>query len=233
MQKPLAKAILFDMDGTLVNTLEDIRSALGSALSLVGLSPPSAETTKSVVGRGLKNALKGALQDAGATLDEDVQEHLYHAMMEFYRTHPSERSTLYEGIGELLEKLHDDGFILGVLSNKEDELTRAIVRDVLGEFHFAWVQGLMDSVPRKPDRTAIVQFLAKQGLSAEEVLYIGDSEVDWQTAANVPCSHILVSWGFRAKEKLQSLPGSVVVDTVHELEDAIYGIQRERSQKQS
>ncbi|NLK06512.1 MAG: HAD hydrolase-like protein, partial [Spirochaetales bacterium] len=77
MQKPLAKAILFDMDGTLVNTLEDIRSALGSALSLVGLSPPSAETTKSVVGRGLKNALKGALQDAGATLDEDVQEHLY------------------------------------------------------------------------------------------------------------------------------------------------------------
>lgn len=233
MQKPLAKAILFDMDGTLVNTLEDIRSALGFALDLIGFGPPSTETTKRVVGRGLRNALRGAIQEVGVTLDEQEHQRLYDAMMDSYRAHPSDRSSLYEGIHALLCKLHSDGVALGILSNKEDELTKRIVRDVLGDFSFVWVQGLLDSVPRKPDATAIHQFLTCQGLASEDILYIGDSEVDWQTACNVPCSHILVSWGFRPKEELQSLPGSMVVDTVHELEDAIYGIQREGSEKQS
>lgn len=233
MQKPLAKAILFDMDGTLVNTLEDIRSAMGCALSLIGFPPPSAETTKRVVGRGLKNALRGAIQELGVTLDEEEHQRLYNAMMDSYRAHPSDQSTLYAGIHSLLCKLQADGFALGILSNKEDELTKRIVSDVLGDFSFVWVQGLLDSVPRKPDATAIRQFLIRQGFSADDIVYIGDSEVDWQTACNVPCSPILVSWGFRPKEELQSLPGSMVVDTVHELEDAIYGIQREGSEKQS
>lgn len=225
MLKPLFKAILFDMDGTLIDTIEDIRSAFNVALSLEGLPPFSAALAKQVVGRGLYNALKGALSYYEHPVDAARFAFLYQSMMDYYQAHYADMSHPYQGILPLLDRLESSGVAIGILSNKEDVLTQKIVKQLLPQFSFASVRGLVEGSPRKPDRHAIDLFCSQQGVNVGELCYIGDSEVDYQTAQNAGCSHILVSWGFRPKEELQALPGSVVVDTVDELEDVIYGVQ--------
>jgi phosphoglycolate phosphatase len=225
MLKPLQKAILFDMDGTLIDTIEDIRSAFNVAFSLEGLPPFSVTLTKQVVGRGLYTALKSALSYYDHPVEEARFTFLYHSMMDHYQAHYADKSHPYEGILPLLDRLERSGITLGILSNKEDVLTQKIAQKLLPRYSFAFVRGLVEGFPRKPDRYAIDLFCSRQGVNVSELCYIGDSEVDYQTAQNAGCSHILVSWGFRPKEELQALPGSVVVDTVDELEDAIYGVQ--------
>jgi len=137
----------------------------------------------------------------------------------------------YEGIERLLQHLQESGYALGVYSNKEDGLTKRIAASLFPGIRFSWVRGMLEGFPGKPDRSGIDYFCRKTGLVVQNVLYIGDSEVDWQTARNADCPHILVSWGFRPKEELLALQDAVVVDTIHELEDAIYGIQREGFEK--
>ncbi len=232
MLNPVVKAVLFDLDGTLVDTIEDIRRALGHALHAEGLAPPSSSLTQQVVGRGLSNALKGVLVNYGHQVDEQRFARLYQEMLLYYREHYAVYSHPYEGIAELLQSLGAQGLPVGIFSNKEDGLTKCIVGSLFPTYPFAWVRGLRENFPRKPDRSGIEYFCNKVGLQTQEVLYVGDSEVDWQTARNACCPCVLVSWGFRPKEELLALEGTVVVDTVRELEDAIYGIQREGSEKQ-
>ncbi len=126
MLKPLHKAILFDMDGTLIDTIEDIRSAFNAALSLERLPPFSVSLTKQVVGRGLYNALKGALSYYEHPPVEDARfSFLYKTMMEYYQAHYADKSHPYEGILPLLDRLEKSGIPpIGILSNKEDELTQ-------------------------------------------------------------------------------------------------------------
>ncbi|HAP56326.1 MAG TPA: HAD family hydrolase [Sphaerochaeta sp.] len=231
MQKPVVKAILFDLDGTLVDTIEDIRRSLAHALAGEGLPPPSANLTRQVVGRGLHNALKGALSWFDRTVGEDRFNQLYQEMLLYYREHYAVYSHPYEGVEQLLQHLLESGYTLGVYSNKEDGLTKRIAASLFPGIRFSWVRGMLEGFPGKPDRSGIDYFCRKTGLVVQNVLYIGDSEVDWQTALNAGCPHILVSWGFRPKEELLALQGAVVVDTIHELEDAIYGIQREGFEK--
>lgn len=231
MQKPFFKAILFDLDGTLVNTIEDIRFSLAHALAMEGLPSPSATLTKQVVGRGLSNALKGSLTWYGHQVDEERFLFLYQAMLLYYREHYAVYSHPYEGIEGLLQRLAKQNMQMGIFSNKEDGLTKRIVADLFPECPFVWVRGMQEGFPRKPDRSGVEYFCGKLGILPQELLYVGDSEVDWQTAHNAHCHHILVSWGFRPKDELLALKGAVVVDSVSELEDAICGIQREGSEK--
>ena len=227
MQKPVVKAILFDLDGTLVNTIEDIRCSLAHALAGENLPSPSATLTRQVVGRGLSNALKGVLSSFNHQVDEKRFDQLYQAMLLYYREYYAVYSRPYEGVEGLLGRLEKQNIPVGIFSNKEDGLTKRIVSSLFSPYPFVWVRGLREGFPRKPDRSGIDYFCRKVGILPEELLYVGDSEVDWQTANNAHCSHILVSWGFRPKDELLALEGAVVVDTVRELEDAIYGIQRE------
>jgi phosphoglycolate phosphatase len=122
MQKPVVKAILFDLDGTLVDTIEDIRRSLAHALAGEGLPPPSANLTRQVVGSGLHNALKGALSWFNRTVGEDRFNQLYQEMLLYYREHYAVYSHPYEGVGQLLQHLLESGYALGVYSNKEDGL---------------------------------------------------------------------------------------------------------------
>ncbi|MGE4583745.1 MAG: HAD family hydrolase [Sphaerochaeta sp.] len=233
MHMPDFKAVVFDLDGTLVDTIGDIQSALASALQRENLPAPEEELVRKVVGNGLPNSLRGVLANFGHTVSPARFETLLGTMMAYYRVHYADKSRPYEGIMDLLQRLADDTLLIGILSNKEDGLTQSIVRTLFPSTSFAWVQGLRSDVPRKPDRSAIDSFCTRFRLSPQELLFVGDSEVDWQTAQNAGCPHRLVSWGFRPKEELQALPGAVVVDTVQALEDAIYGLQRKGSSKQS
>ncbi|MGE4454045.1 MAG: HAD family hydrolase [Sphaerochaeta sp.] len=225
MLKQQPKAILFDMDGTLVDTIEDIRIAFNTALHLEDLPPISASLTKKIVGRGLYNALKGALDHYEHHVDEQRFLFLYQSMMEYYASHYADFSKPYAGILPFLKRIEQARIPFGILSNKEDVLTQKIVKILFSDIPFVFVRGLVDGFPRKPDSHAIDLFCSQEGVNVHDLCYIGDSEVDYQTAQNAGCSHILVSWGFRPKEELLALSGAVVVDTVDELEGAIYGVQ--------
>lgn len=225
MQKKPVQAILFDLDGTLVDTIEDIADALNTALACEGLPPLDAEMTKRVVGRGLRNSIIGAASLWGKEFSSDHIDRMYARMMEYYRKNPCVKSRAYEGILPLLEDLNRQGIPLAVFSNKDDGLTKDIVRTLFPQIRFAWIRGMRSDFPRKPDIAGLTYFAKKEGLSVENLLYVGDSEVDYQTAVNAGCKHILVSWGFRRREDLVQLDASKLVDSVEELQEAINDLQ--------
>ncbi len=225
MQKKPIQAVLFDLDGTLVDTIEDITDALNRALALEELPPLDVRMTKKVVGRGLRNALIGAVELWGKEFSSDHIDRMYASMMEYYRKNHCVKSRAYEGILPLLEDLDRQDFSLAVFSNKEDGLTKEVVRTLFPHIRFAWVRGMRSDFPRKPDRAGLEYFAKKEGLAVESLLYVGDSEVDYQTAVNAGCKHILVSWGFRSREELVQLSPSSLVDSVQELQEAIHDLQ--------
>ncbi|HKL59040.1 MAG TPA: HAD family hydrolase [Sphaerochaeta sp.] len=225
MQNKSVQAVLFDLDGTLVDTIEDIQDALNRALFLEDLPPLDIEMTKKVVGRGLRNALIGAVQLWGKEFPPEHIDRMYATMMEYYRKNHCVKSKPYEGILSLLEDLDRQDVLLAVFSNKEDGLTGEVVRTLFPHIRFSWVRGMRSDFPRKPDRAGLAYFAKKYGLTVENLLYVGDSEVDYQTAVNAGCKHILVSWGFRGREDLARLNPSTLVDSVEELQEAINDLQ--------
>lgn len=231
MQDSATQAILFDLDGTLVDTIEDIRMAMNVALDAEKLEPLTTEMTKQVVGRGLRNALIAACTLRFRDVSQTRLNELYELMMGHYRMHYADKSRSYEGIPSLLKTLNDRNLPIGIFSNKEDGLTKAIVSKMFPSIQFVWVRGMRDDYPRKPDKSGVLRFIGKVGIEMQNLLYVGDSEVDYQTSVNAGCRHVLVTWGFRPKEELLTIPDAHLVDSVNELEDAIYGLQRERSEK--
>lgn len=218
------KGVLFDLDGTLVNTISDIQAAINAALAASGVAPIDEATTKTVVGRGLANALRGALGPALDTMDTARFDELYRILISFYEAHPCEHSKPYPGVSSLLRNLVARGVQVGVLSNKADVLVRMIIRRLFPSLPFALIQGMEASLPHKPDPKALSLFLNATGLGRDEMLYVGDSEVDWQFAKASGCRVALVSWGFRGRDALGKLDSTVICDTIAELEERIDAI---------
>lgn len=214
MSEVQCKAILFDLDGTLVDTIGDIAFAVNSVLSHVGAPPIDKETCKAYVGRGLRNALSLALGTANVPFDDSYLDILMHT----YREHPYDRAIVYPGIRRLLEKSVADGLPLGVLSNKEDSLVQRIVHALLGDIPFIHVQGALDGIPLKPDPSSALQFAEKANCRAREVMLVGDSEVDHRTALAANMRPAVVTWGFRNKKSLLSSGCQPLYDYPQELE---------------
>jgi len=222
MIKTKCKAVLFDLDGTLVNTLTDLGNAINAPLVQKGYEALSDERVQSLVGNGLVNALHNALNayhidTNGADFDES-----FRILMDFYRAHPVDQSRPYEGICDLLTNLNAP---YGILSNKADALVQKIVATLFPDFPFVSVFGLRQEFPRKPDPYGIIEFAEKLNIQPQEVLYVGDSEVDVKTAhaAGAPC--IVCSWGFRGRAALEAL-GCPIVDNAQELFTSIEQIIR-------
>ncbi len=200
------KCVIFDLDGTLLDTMEDIRHAVNYALSAFEGSPISGDECRRYVGRGLRNALVRAVAaDRSIHLQSDEElDFMYSLLMGYYRNHPAVYARPYDGIPELLEDLQRRGIRMGVLSNKRDELVKAIVSDKFPSIRFSAVIGQADGIPLKPDRRAFDHALSAIGADIRDVLYIGDSEVDAETADNASAARIIVSYGFRSDEELRS-----------------------------
>lgn len=221
--KKRVEGVLFDLDGTLVNTIPDIATAINAALASEQLSPLDIEQVKSVVGRGLRNALRDALSLRDRTVSDGWLDELLDILMDTYAMHPMDDSRPYEGIPEFLQRLTDDSIAVGVLSNKADSLVQVIVKGLFPEIPFVMVEGMRSDKPRKPDPQGIREFARSLGMPVSQILYVGDSEVDWQTVRNLPEVQAgIVTWGFRSKEKLQASGVYPLLDTIGELEERIW-----------
>lgn len=220
----MKKAILFDLDGTLVDTVEDIRCAINHCMKLTYNREITRDECMSVVGRGLKNALKGALAYSSARYPDDELDILYHELISYYSIHPCDHSKPYNGITELLKTMSQKGYALGILSNKSDILVKEIVKNLFSDINFAYVQGFCDKIPLKPNRAGVESFSSLVDVPLENIFYVGDSEVDGETVINSqPVKGILVSWGFRPRSVLEKFEGKniKIVNTVEELKNGI------------
>ena len=210
---PQIVAVIFDLDGTLVNSLEDISSSVNQVLKGLGCRPLSVEEYRPLVGWGLRKLVTSA---AERSLTEKEEESAYQAVLNLYREFPVVYSSLYEGIPDMLASL-SNGLTLGVLSNKEHLVAQAVVRKLLPTVPFREVWGARPGVPHKPDPTAVQDMIRGWGLRPEQTAFVGDSAVDMQTAVNAGCLPLGVAWGFRPREELESSGASEIFQSPGQL----------------
>ena len=194
------KAVIFDLDGTLLNTLEDLADATNIVLRSLGHREHDLQTYKYFVGNGIETLVKRALpksQRRGENLHRCVE-----LMKSEYARRWTNNSRPYPGISELLERFIISGYQLNILSNKADEATQQIVAGLLHRWRFNAVQGATAATPKKPDPTAALNIAAQCGITPRETLFLGDSSIDMQTARACGMYGIGVLWGFRPAEEL-------------------------------
>lgn len=212
MQNHKIKAVLFDLDGTLLYTLEDIRASVNIPLCKRGLSPVSVDDCRDTVGNGLRNTIKGCLKKRLCNLSEDEIDIAYSELKEYYSKNHSDYSKPYEQIIELLNNIQ---IPFGILSNKDDDLVKQIIPKVFPNISFDFISGSKNGI-LKPMPDNILKFCRENNINPENLLYVGDSEVDYKTAVNANSQIALVTWGYRDKEELLKL-NALTVDTVDQL----------------
>ncbi|MDD4082454.1 MAG: HAD-IA family hydrolase [Sphaerochaetaceae bacterium] len=216
------RGVLFDLDGTLVFTLEDIQKALNYAISTFYGNEEnliSLDECRQSVGHGLKNLVKTALFVKGLNPKESEIKTMYNLLMEYYTLHPSDFSYAYQGVFEMLDLLKKKDFIIGIFSNKKDELVRVILKKVFPSFEFDFILGMGGGFKAKPDCEGLDYFRKLNNLNKDECIYIGDSEVDYKTGQQGGVETIIVGWGFRNETDLMNagINESYIVDNVDKL----------------
>ena len=194
------KAVVFDLDGTLLNTLGDIADSLNAVLVQRGLPAHPTEAYKRFVGGGAIDMIRLAAPDAEAKGHTFTQ--LLDAYADAYAIRQSNKTAPYEGIPELLQGLAERGIAVAVLSNKPHIATQAVVASYFPDTDFVAVFGQRTGIPIKPDPTGALEVLALMGLQGQEAFYVGDSDVDMLTANAAGMRGVAALWGYRGYEEL-------------------------------
>lgn len=216
MPKRLA---IFDLDGTLLNTIADLATATNQALEACGFPTHPIEAYPFFVGNGINKLFERALP-AEARTEENVLRIRAH-FLPYYDEHNADLSRPYPGIPQLLENLQAAGIQVAVASNKYHRATEKLIRHYFPTIRFAAILGQREGVPIKPHPQIVEDILALVPVSKEEVIYIGDSGVDMQTALNAGVESIGVTWGFRPREELLQYSPTYLADTAKETENII------------
>ena len=193
----MIKAVLFDLDGTLVNSLSDLAASTNFALTKFGFPTHETEKYKYFVGDGMAKLIERALPE-----DKRDMETIYTTLdifMKHYRAHYVDKTVPYDGISELLDKL--TGVKKAVISNKADEMVIPLTKKLLGD-RFDIVCGKREGYPTKPDPTLTLEIIEKLGVASNECIFVGDSGMDMAVAKNSGCVALGVLWGFRSEEEL-------------------------------
>ena len=210
------KACIFDLDGTLTNTLESMTYSVNLTLEEMGLSKITKDQCRLFVGNGARVLMEKSLKAAGDTDASRIEEG-----MEIYGRifvqNCTYHVTPYEGIPEMLKALKDKGIHLAVLSNKPDRQTVKVVKAIFGEELFDYAQGQKEGIRRKPEPDGVWYLMEQMHVSKEECLYIGDSEVDAATGRNAGLKTIGVLWGFRDRKTLETAGADDLIDRPDEL----------------
>ncbi len=197
------KLVIFDLDGTLIDTIADLGTAVNHALEHKGLPPHNREEYRLMVGNGVRNLVWRAMPDSIKD-DKALHEALLADFMEYYCAHINIHSRPYGGMAELLGELQSRGIRLAVASNKFQAGTEALVGKFFPDVNFACVFGGRDGMPLKPDPAVVKLIMETASAAPEETVMVGDSATDTATAAAAGIRSIAVSWGFRPSEAAAS-----------------------------
>ena len=200
-------AVIFDLDGTLLNTLGDLRAATNHALEVRGLPPHSMEEIRQFIGNGIRLLICRAMPEGTPEAEIDAALDDFKA---YYAAHIHDRTVPYDGIPQLLTALRKRGIKVAVLSNKIDSASQQLIEYFFPEKTDV-VFGEHVGVPRKPDPTSCRMVMQQLGVQPEQVVYVGDSGTDMQTAKNAGLYAVGVTWGFRSKEVLLKYGADVLV----------------------
>ena len=212
------RCVIFDLDGTLLNTLDDLKNAVNAALEKRGYAPRTQEEVRLFVGNGVAKLIERAVPE-GTSAEEAAA--ILADFREYYNAHLNVETHPYAGIAALLGKLRAAGVKVGVNSNKYDAAVQLLMGDHFpGLFDMA--VGESATVPKKPSPIGVETLLKALGADAESAVYVGDSGVDEQTAKNAGLPFIWVSWGFRKAEEMPELPEHYAKDAA-QLEGMLLG----------
>lgn len=213
MNGKTVRAVLFDLDGTLLDTIEDLADSLNHILARYGLPLHTVAEVQQLVGNGIPKLLERAV--SADTPKEQIGE-MYREFLAWYQTHCRVRTRPYPGIPELVDELKRRGFRLAVISNKADPATQELISHFFGD-RFDFVLGAAEGRKLKPDRAMIEAALDALSITADEAVYVGDSQVDVQTAGNAGMPCVSVTWGFRSRKTLLEAGASALADTPEEV----------------
>ena len=211
------KLLIFDLDGTLADTLVTIRDAVNMCMEHFGYPTLDLVTTRQNVGNGVKVLIQKSLPEYALQIDGELDRALEYFRGCYLKTHDN-IDDCYDGLKDIVYQLKDSGYELAVLSNKPDPLVKNIVAKLFKEGTFAVSMGQTE-LPKKPDPYVPLMIAAQLGYTPKETYFIGDSEVDVMTARNAGMTPVVVTWGFRDREDLLCLDPDVIVDTPSQLQE--------------
>lgn len=209
----MKNTVIFDLDGTLLNTLDDLTDAVNFAMTQNGCPTHSTEVIKSFVGNGIKKLIERSVPNG---CSEDKTEKCFKDFCTFYEQHKTDKTKPYLGIIELLSKLKKTGFKTAVVTNKADFAAQALCKDIFGDLITVTV-GANENIRHKPYPDSTVKALQSLGSKPQDAYFVGDSDVDVQTAQNAGIDFIGVLWGFRDKLVLESAGATVFAENTQEL----------------
>ncbi len=204
----MIKLVVFDLDGTILNTLEDLTDSLNFVLQQRNYSKRTISEVCSFVGNGVLKLIERALP---SEVSKEEIEITFKMFKEYYHLHSKIKTKPYENIKEVICELRKRNYKTAVVSNKIDEVVKELSRDYFSGL-FDYSLGEKPSVPKKPAPDMVNIVLESLNISTEEVIYIGDSDVDIETANNIGCECISVTWGFRDKEFLLQHGARFIID---------------------
>ncbi|HZK19496.1 MAG TPA: HAD family hydrolase [Treponemataceae bacterium] len=207
---------IFDMDGTVLNTISDIAGAVNYILNKYEYTTYTEDEVLQFVGQGLKFTLSHALSSQNATIKENKFDTMYADFITYYAKHSNDKTTPYTGIIDVLKKLKNQGVQLALVSNKRHEQVQELCNIYFPNlFEIAYGESKELGISKKPNPDSIHAILKKLAIPAKKTVYIGDSEIDIQTAKNANIDCIAVGWGFRSK-KFQKEHGAKIFATIPE-----------------
>ena len=207
----MTKLIIFDLDGTLMDTRTDIANACNHALEQCVFPQRDIEEYNMLVGRGIDNLFRGAMP--ASEVNEENVARMRSLFVPYYNEHGCDWTRPYDGIMDILEVLKDKGLHFAVASNKYQEGTQSLVEKFFGKYDFVKILGQREGRPIKPDPQIVDEAMeGVPGIRKDEVIYVGDSNVDMETGINAGVRTIGVTWGFRTREELEAYSPHALID---------------------
>ncbi len=218
----MKKLVIFDLDGTLVNSIYDLADCVNLALSAHSLPEITLQECYSFVGHGMENLIRTSMKSQGG--NDELYAKVRNTFDALYAEHCNDKTVAYDGVTELLAKLEAMGVRTAVLTNKAHEFVGGILSKCFPNHSFFLAWGNRQGLKRKPDPESLFALIKEAGCKPRDCVYVGDSEVDVHTAHNASVDLVCVDWGFRSREKLLQSGATTVVGNAAELYDVLISL---------
>lgn len=205
----MIKGLIFDLDGTLIDSIKDITTAVNITLDKLGYETKSEDFIRTHTGNGFRRLIKETLPN---NIDDDIVDKITKEYAIEYGKHYMDETYSYDGISELLDILQKNNIKVAVNSNKKNEYTVNLMKKLFPNISFVATIGERENIKNKPDPTSALEIIKLMNLKINEVCYVGDSEVDMNTGINAGLKTIACLWGFRSKEELEKLNPTIMVN---------------------